>query len=87
MRDQQVATFLQNWSGFSRGVISSEKPNKQVNLSEILQLDVSEKFNLSPKACAGILRRAEKRGKELPAPLAQALTLVATTDKTQIMTY
>lgn len=35
------------------------------------------KYCLSPKACAGILRRAEKRGKKLPAPLAAALAAVA----------
>ena len=32
---------------------------------------------LSPTACAGILRRAEKRGKELPAPLRASLASVA----------
>lgn len=31
------------------------------------------KYYLSPKACQGILRRAEKRGKELPESLKQAL--------------
>ena len=28
--------------------------------------NVPERFSLSPKACQGILRRAEKRGKKLP---------------------
>ena len=32
-----------------------------------------ERFSLSPKACQGILRRAEKRGKELPQVLKVAL--------------
>ena len=32
-----------------------------------------ERFSLSPKACQGILRRAEKRGKELPEVLKVAL--------------
>jgi hypothetical protein len=77
MRDPQVATFLQNWSGFSRGVISSGKPNVQVSLSEILDSEASERFYLSPKACKGILRRAAKRGKELPQQLARALQAVA----------
>ena len=35
---------------------------------------------LSQKACAGILRRAEKRGKELPKALRNALNLVAQMD-------
>jgi site-specific DNA-cytosine methylase len=35
------------------------------------------KYYLSAKACSGILRRAAKRGKELPAQLARALRAVA----------
>ena len=42
-------------------------------LSAILQENVPEKYSLSPKACAGILRRAERRGKELPPLLKAAL--------------
>jgi hypothetical protein len=38
---------------------------------------IAQKFFLSPLACSGILRRAEKRGKELPQVLLEALTLVA----------
>lgn len=41
------------------------------------------KFYLSPKACSGILRRAEKRGRELPEQLRQALAQVALMDRTQ----
>jgi hypothetical protein len=39
--------------------------------------DVPQRFFLSQKACAGILRRAAKRGKELPAQLAHALEEVS----------
>jgi hypothetical protein len=42
-------------------------------LSSILQANVPEKYFLSPKACEGILRRAERRGKELPPMLKEAL--------------
>lgn len=77
MRDQQVATFLETWSGFRRGLISSNKPNMQVNLSSILESNVSEKYFLSPTACRGILRRADKRGKALPPQLLLALQTVA----------
>ena len=77
MRDQQVATFLETWSGFKRGLISSNKPNIQVNLSSILELNVSERYFLSPIACKGILRRADKRGKQLPQQLERALQTVA----------
>ena len=43
------------------------------SLSQILEVNVPPKYLLSPKACMGILRRAEKRGKELPEALHQAL--------------
>ena len=42
-------------------------------LSSILQEHVPDRYSLSPKACQGILRRAEKRGKELPEVLKRAL--------------
>ena len=42
-------------------------------LSSILTEAVPERFSLSPKACQGILRRAEKRGKSLPEVLRMAL--------------
>ena len=42
-------------------------------LSQILEANVPEKYYLSAKACMGILRRAEKRGKELPPMLKEAL--------------
>ena len=48
------------------------------SLSDILEIgDVPQRFYLSPKACAGILRRAEKRRKTLPEQLRQALQSVA----------
>jgi hypothetical protein len=44
------------------------------SLSDTLEIgDVPQRFFLSATACRGILRRAEKRGKELPRALAQAL--------------
>lgn len=47
-------------------------------LSEVLERGaVPMRYFLSSKACAGILRRAVKRGKELPLPLARALKAVA----------
>lgn len=42
-------------------------------LSDVLQDDPDEKYNLSWRACFGILRRAETRGKELPHALEIAL--------------
>ena len=69
----------------SRGASStpniSEWPNDAdvCSLSQVLETgDIPQRFYLSPKACAGILRRAEKRGKELPEALKVALRQVAT---------
>ena len=42
-------------------------------LSQILETEAPAKYSLSQKACAGILRRAERRGKELPPMLKMAL--------------
>lgn len=47
-------------------------------LSEVLEAPpLPERFFLSPRACAGILRRAGKRGKRLPERLAEALRATA----------
>ena len=42
-------------------------------LSDVLEENPDEKYNLSWRACFGILRRAETRGKELPTALYIAL--------------
>lgn len=54
---------------------TTEQPNVAVEClpSSILQVNVPEKYRLSAKACEGILRRAEKRGKTLPPMLREAL--------------
>lgn len=55
-------------------------PNDAVvcSLSQVLETDsIPPRYFLSAKACAGILRRAENRGKMLPEPLALALRAVA----------
>ena len=47
-------------------------------LSDVLEIgEVPRRFFLSATACAGILRRAEKRGKLLPKALEMALQSVA----------
>lgn len=44
------------------------------SLSDILETgDMPQRFFLSERACAGILRRAERRGKKLPEALKLAL--------------
>jgi hypothetical protein len=49
------------------------------SLSDVLEETqlVPQRFYLSQRACEGILRRAEKRGKELPPLLLEALMQVA----------
>lgn len=42
-------------------------------LWQILEGDAPGKYYLSAKACAGVLRRAERRGKALPKMLREAL--------------
>lgn len=50
------------------------------SLSDVLETgDVPLKYYLSPKACRGILRRAEKRGRALPPSLQTALERAAQT--------
>lgn len=46
-------------------------------LSQVLEEAAEEKYNLSETACLGILNRAERRGKELPTELKEALEIQA----------
>ena len=54
---------------------TGESPSVAVEstLSQILQAEVPEKYYLSARACEGILRRAERRGKQLSPMLKEAL--------------
>ena len=54
---------------------TGEYPSAAVEstLSQILEANAPEKYYLSAKACEGILRRAERRGKQLPPMLKEAL--------------
>ena len=59
---------------------TSESPKDAgvCSLSDTLETgNVPQRFFLSAKACQGILRRAEKRGKKLPEQLQHALEAVA----------
>lgn len=85
--DLQWQPFSESWP--TAGLIVSggayampnigESPNDaaESSLSQILETDVPPKYFLSPRAAAGILRRAERRGKTLPEVLALALRAVA----------
>ena len=54
---------------------TGESPNAaaESTLSQILEVNAPEKYYLSARACEGILRRAERRGKKLPEMLRIAL--------------
>ncbi|OAS92984.1 hypothetical protein A6I77_24515 [Achromobacter xylosoxidans] len=68
---------------------SLEYPSDAVvcSLSDVLETgEVPQRFFLSATACRGILRRAAKRGKELPQPLALALKAVADSEPTSTAT-
>jgi hypothetical protein len=57
------------------------------SLSDILETgELPQRYYLSGRACRGILRRAEKRGKMLPPPLTHALMAVADQEQTSTST-
>ena len=58
----------------------SPKEENASRLSQILEECAPPKYYLSAKACEGILRRAARRGKELPSELREALERQAVCD-------
>ncbi len=77
----QDASLVRGGSGPSHGAYLmhsfGESPNAAAvsRLSQILEADAPLKYYLSEKACLGIIRRAERRGKKLPPMLEKALLL------------
>lgn len=87
--DEISPSYSRRWpsSGFTTSpgecwiADTSECPNEGAvssSLPDVLEDDVPQRFYLSPRAAAGILRRAEKRGRELPSALAKALSALST---------
>ena len=79
--------FSMKWSNsgiVSRGELwmldTSESPNDAVesSLSQVLSPTAPARYSLSAKAASGILRRANRRGKVLPAALQTALEAITT---------
>ena len=64
---------------------TGESPNVAVEstLSSILEVNAPEKYYLSGTACTGILRRAERRGKQLPEMLKLALEQMIERERAQ----
>lgn len=77
-KEESESVFLQISTGIPQQTCYlnvSEKPIQTVatKLSDILETNPDPKYQLSEKACLGILRRASARGKQLPEVLEKAL--------------
>lgn len=74
------ACWTRNMSEWNHTPAPSPNDAGVCSLSSILEIgSIDPRYFLSQRACAGILRRAEKRGKELPETLRAALIAVAST--------
>lgn len=73
----QTSTDLMPQRLYLESVNATEKPNRVVEtrLTDILETNPDERYNLSSRACQGILMRASRRGKQLPEMLAKALEM------------
>jgi hypothetical protein len=86
MEDEILPSSFEGWSNSGMASLGgcltlniSDWPSDAnvCSLSEVLETDVPHKYYLSQKAARGILRRAEKRGKEIQGLLLTALERVA----------
>lgn len=66
---------LSPWRGVASTLNTGVSPREErgSSLSQILEVSPLQKYFLSPRACLGILRRSQERGKELPPQLKMAL--------------
>ena len=87
LKDGTLVPSSEGWQSSGMGshigcltLSTSEWPSDAsvCSLSDTLEIgDLPQRYFLSATACKGILRRAEKRGKQLPPALEQALQAVA----------
>ena len=86
IRDATSPSYSKGWrnSGtMRRGRLSTLKTSESrsaaaaCSLSQVLEAEVPSKYSLSARAAAGILRRAERRGRRIPEALYAALRAVA----------
>ncbi|MDR0530763.1 MAG: DNA (cytosine-5-)-methyltransferase [Oscillospiraceae bacterium] len=73
VNENERSSFSSSLGECFHGLVSRPHEPVRQKLSDILERDADPKYILSAKACLGILRRAESRGKVLPAVLSQAL--------------
>jgi len=71
--------ILSPWRGDALTLNTGVSPSvaKESSLWQTLEDQPHQKYYLTEKACSGILRRADERGKELPAQLKEALEVQA----------
>jgi hypothetical protein len=70
--------WMLNLPAWTATLVPSRNAENVSSLQDILEMGtVPQRYFLSAKACAGILRRAARRGKELPTALHQALQAAA----------
>lgn len=85
---EATATWTEDgaWRGECLTRNTGESPSAAVEsrLSQILQEHPPTKYYLTAAACKGILRRAERRGKELPKMLREALERQCTVYKATV---
>lgn len=73
-RAKAIDRALEGFDGLQfYGIATAQFTPIQTFLRDILEDSPDPKYNLSQKACEGILRRADLRGKTLPKPLDAAL--------------
>ena len=80
------ALWTRSTSEWNHTLVPSHSDGGVCSLSSILERgQIDPRYFLSQKACAGILRRASRRGKSLPPALDQALQAVASEPTTTAM--
>ena len=76
-----TAFWTLSTSAWTGTLAPSPNDGSVCSLSDVLETgEVPQRYFLSAKACAGILRRADKRGRALPPPLHAALKAAARVD-------
>ncbi|GHU53729.1 hypothetical protein FACS1894132_06720 [Clostridia bacterium] len=79
-RDKRMQKALDAWASIAseggdtfHGIASRPHEVRRQKLSEILESNVDNRYYLTKAACAGILRRVDSKGKEIPRLLRSAL--------------
>ena len=72
----EAAEFASHGASLTRNIGACPSEQSASTLAEVLETTAPRKYYFSPTACAGILRRAKRRGKALPPILLEALTQV-----------